>query len=526
MLRLIILLAILGGLAFGIGQLADQPGDISINWGSTHIETSLLTGACIAIFTLVAFSFVWSLIRFVFRIPSILTIASGARRRAKGYAAVSRGMVALGAGDHKGAHAAAKDAERHLKGEPLTLLLRAQSAQLSGDKKAAENAFSQMAEHPETRVLGLRGLHVEARRRGDHDAAHAHALEAQKITSAPWAGDAVLEHHAARENWTEALAGVERSASARLIDKPTANRQRAVLKTAIALQQEASNPSSALDLAKEAVSLSPLLVPANVLAANLFIRNGDTRRAKKLIEAIWPKAQHPDLAASYVNLRPGDKASERLARAETLLKITPDSLDARLAVAKAATESRNIDRARTVLEPVANLDGSSRPSVKVCLAMSALEEAQGSAGSRARDWLARAARAPRDEAWIADGMVSDIWQPVSPVSGKLDAFKWERPVERLAAYVVEPAPELLPDPPRIDVTPPSAAPAPKFLNKLLSGSGPDLGPRSVALPKSSSLPVIFPQANAPDDPGQVQNDRDFEAQTESPKKSRFGGLFR
>ncbi len=512
MLRLIILLAILGGLAFGIGQLADQPGDISINWGSTHIETSLLTGACVAAFTLVAFSFLWNLIRFIFRIPSLLTIASGARRRAKGYAAVSRGMIALGAGDHKTARSAAKEAERHLKGAPLALLLKAQSAQLAGDRPAAESAFSEMAEHPETRVLGLRGLHVEARRRGDHVAAHAHALEAQKLTAAAWAGDAVLEHHAAHENWAEALAGVERSAAAKLIDKATANRQRAVLKTAIALQQEASNPDGALVQAREAVSLSPLLVPANTLAANLLIRNGDTRRAKKLIESIWPKVQHPDLASAYVNLRQGDKASERLSRAEALLKMTPNSLYARLAVAGAATEARNIERARAVLEPVAGLEGAARPSVKICLAMAALEEAQGSAGSRARDWLARAARAPRDEAWIADGMVSDVWQPVSPVSGKLDAFQWQRPVERLAAYVVEPAPEIIAEPARIDVTPPAAQPS---LTK----------PWVKPVPKAL-IPVIFPQANAPDDPGNAFTQLEQNTETEPVKKSRFGGLFR
>ena len=36
---------------------------------------------------------------------------------------------------------------------------------------------------------------------------------------------------------------------------------------------------------------------------------------------------------------------------------------------------------------------------------------------REREWLARALRAPRDRAWIADGYVSDRWLPVSPVTG-------------------------------------------------------------------------------------------------------------
>ena len=37
--------------------------------------------------------------------------------------------------------------------------------------------------------------------------------------------------------------------------------------------------------------------------------------------------------------------------------------------------------------------------------------------------------APRDPAWTADGVVSDHWAPVSPVTGALDAFRWRVPVE-------------------------------------------------------------------------------------------------
>ena len=46
-----------------------------------------------------------------------------------------------------------------------------------------------------------------------------------------------------------------------------------------------------------------------------------------------------------------------------------------------------------------------------------------------REWLARAFNAPRDPAWTADGMISEIWQPISPATGALDAFQWRVPVE-------------------------------------------------------------------------------------------------
>jgi HemY protein len=47
---------------------------------------------------------------------------------------------------------------------------------------------------------------------------------------------------------------------------------------------------------------------------------------------------------------------------------------------------------------------------------------------RAREWMARALSARRDPAWTADGFVSERWLPVSPVTGRLDAFEWKDPL--------------------------------------------------------------------------------------------------
>eukprot|EP01037_Dinobryon_pediforme_P009476 gene9476-9556_t len=483
MLRLVILLVVLAALAFGLGQLADQPGDISINWGNIHIEVSLLVGTIGLIAAVVALSIVWGLLRFVLRIPSLVSLASSARRRAKGYAAVSRGMVALGAGDQKIAQQASKDAEKHLKNEPLALLLKAQAAQMAGDRAKAEATFAQMAKHPDMRVLGLRGLHMEALRRGDADAAHTHASEASKYASVPWAAEAVLEHHIGQSDWTAALANIDRSVAARLLDKPTANRQRAVLKTAMAQDIQSSAPQDALKLVRDAVALSPNLIPAITLNAQLYARQSEPKKARKLIESSWPNVQHPDFVQIYLDLPGGDKAAERLKRAEYLLKLTPNAVDAILAVAKAAIATRDFTRAETVLAPLVQLDGPERPTNHACLAMADLEEARGNDGG-AREWLARAARAPRDACWIADGMTSDSWSAVSPVTGKLDAFRWERPRENLAAFVYE-AP-VYPSEPAAEPVVPAALSAP---------SSP------VAPAPIRRQPVIFPLTKAPDDPG-------------------------
>jgi HemY protein len=70
-----------------------------------------------------------------------------------------------------------------------------------------------------------------------------------------------------------------------------------------------------------------------------------------------------------------------------------------------------------------------RVTQRVCTLMARIEGEEHGDKGRVREWLARAVNAPRDPVWTADGIVSDTWQPVSPVTGALDAFQYKVPVE-------------------------------------------------------------------------------------------------
>jgi HemY protein len=429
MWRALVSIALLAIAAVAAVWLAEQPGDVVITWGGYEIRLTVAVGATLVVGFAVALALVILALRFLVRLPNRMNFASRARRRAKGYSAVSRGMVSVGAGDPVAARRYAREAERLLGREPLTLLLKAQAAQVSGDRNAAEASFRRMLDNDETRVLGLRGLFVEARRRGDAGAAREYASEATRLAPAvTWANEAVLEAHCAEGDWRGALATVERRASLGLIDKATAKRHRAVLLTADALASGEDDEAGALTSALEAVKLAPDLVPAAALSGRLLSRRGDLRRAARIIETAWKATPHPDLAAVYLNLRPGDAAQDRLRRAETLAKLSMWSPDARLALARTAIEAREFAQARMALQPLL----AERPTMRACLMMADLEQAEHGATGRVREWLARAAHAPRDAAWVADGIVSDRWAPLSPVTGKLDAFRWEVPPEALA----------------------------------------------------------------------------------------------
>ena len=136
------------------------------------------------------------------------------RRGVRGYLAISRGLIAIGAGDARAARRDADEVERIAPGEPLALLLNAQVAQLSGDRAAAEHAFRAMAERDDTKLLGLRGLFIEAQRRRTICAARAYAEEAANVApSLGWAGQAALEFRCAAGDWAGALAALDRNSA-------------------------------------------------------------------------------------------------------------------------------------------------------------------------------------------------------------------------------------------------------------------------------------------------------------------------
>ncbi|MFJ5368200.1 heme biosynthesis protein HemY [Bosea sp. CER48] len=554
MVRVLVYLAVFACLAFGAVWLADRPGEVSVLWQGYRIETSV----AIAAIGVVALAFivllVWAVLRFVFGLPSAFSLSSRARRRARGFEAVSRGMVAIGAGDPVAAGRHTGEARRFVPNEPLTLLLEAQTAQLSGDRGQAEAAFKAMLDRPETRVLGLRGLFVEAKRRGDMAAARAFADDAvRRSPSLAWANDALLDFHTNAGDWQAARTAVERRAALRLADKAEARRQRAVLLAAEALQERDREPEKALAAALEAVKLAPSLTPAAALAGRMLSERGDVRKASKLLETAWREAPHPDIAAAYLDARPGDSALDRLNRATTLTKLRPADPESVLVLAGAAIQAREFQKARETLKPL--LAGGA--SVRACLLMAELEEAEHGAAGRVREWLARATRAPHDAAWVADGLVSDHWMPVSPISGRLDAFVWTVPpatlgnppqalddvlfdlddstklieIKPASVTTIEPAAVVPPPAPKEEPKPePAAAVAPavpKEEPKPAAEAKPaeamaepvkqaEAKPAVAARDATPPKPVIFPVAHAPDDPGP-----DEEETPPEPKKSGF-----
>ncbi len=439
MIRVLVFFALLFAVTLGFAWMADLPGVVSISWQGYVWEKPPVVVAVIAGLLLILVLLAIWLILSILRSPKLAARFFRRRRKDKGYAALSDGLVALGTGNAKLARKHGLDADKLLKDEPATKLLLAQTAQLAGRDEEARERFEAMLEEKQTRAVGLHGLFIEAERHQEPVAARHYAEEAAKETSGlEWAGKAVLGYQAVASHWEEALTTLERNYTAKMLDKKTYRRHRAVVLTALAQKLEDGEPDRAYSLAKEAHGLALDLVPAAVVASRLATRKGEIRKASKLIESTWRVMPHPDLAEAYAHVRTGDSAIDRLKRVKSLAGQRANTTIGSLAVARAAIDAREFDEAREQLKQALR----SEPVRGAFLMMAELEEAEHGDQGRMRDWLSRAVHAPLDKAWVADGIVSREWQAVSPVSGKLDAFEWKTPSgfdDEMSGQVIEDA---------------------------------------------------------------------------------------
>lgn len=430
MIRLIIYFVLIALAAAGLGWLADRPGTLVVNWQGTAVETSVFAAVVMLMVAAVVAIILWTILKQVVMGRTTVSRLMQRRRTRQGLEALSGGMIAIGAGDRAGATQFALAARRALPNEPLTHLLRAQAAQLVGDRSTARRIYENMLNAPDTELLGLRGLYIEAMREKETAAAHQFAARAMKLNpKLGWSGEGLLATQARSADWSGALETLSVMRRYDQIDRKRSDRMRAVALTASAQALEDSDTDKALQQATEAHELAPDLVPAAVVAGRIHASRGNAGKAIAILQRTWKKAPHPDLVTIYAHVKPGEAVGERLKRVRELAQLAPVHPEGAIAIAATAIEARDFEAARKTLESIAG----DALTARVCLLMAKIEGAEHGDAGRVREWLSRAARAPRDPAWITDGHVAGQWAAASPVTGELDSYRWMVPDATFAA---------------------------------------------------------------------------------------------
>src|SRR3569623_841209 len=103
--------------------LADRPGHVSITWLGYNIELAVGTALAVLVVFILLLYLVWRVWHMLRRVPGDYTLFRRNRRQAKGFKALTRGLVAVAAGDAAEANRLARTAHGQLAHSPLTLQL-------------------------------------------------------------------------------------------------------------------------------------------------------------------------------------------------------------------------------------------------------------------------------------------------------------------------------------------------------------------------------------------------------------------
>ena len=438
MIRVVLFLIVVGALALGVAWLADRPGDVVVTWQGLRIETSLMVlGAAML---------------------AAMAVAGAALERCSAPSCARRSCCAtsappprrarlrgdLAAGSSPSAPANRRRAQAHRRGQPD----RARRAARAAAERAIGAACRRPRRAPSAPSAPWRAAPTPRRsactacssRRSAATISPARMRlpRRRRATARRSAGPAGRCSNSAAPPAIGPARWRCSKRNKRALDKESYRRQRAVLLTARALAVGGHRPRQ-----RQGFRARSGQARADAGAGG-GARRPPARRGRRTAQGVAHRRQGVARQSAsrtrrrtYAELRFGDAARDRLKRIEALAKKVPGHIEGALAMARAALDAREFAKARAALAPYL-----AAPTKRVALLMAELERAERNDEGRAREWMARALNAAPDPAWTADGYVSDRWLPVSPVSGRLDAFEWRVPLTGIArrAPVIEPEP--------------------------------------------------------------------------------------
>jgi HemY protein len=431
LLKIMVFILVVVGVVFGITYLTalDNLG-VLIVLGREYVITPFLA----VVGALVLLLAVWILFKIVGLLVATLRFLNGdetavsryfdRRSERKGYEALGEGMMALAAGEGRLAIRKAERAGKYLRRPELTNIVKAQGAELVGDRALATETFKDMVTDERTRFVGVRGLMKQKLEEGDTDTAL--KLAEKALVLRPKNADVqttLLSLQSRNEDWQGARTTLAAALKAGNVPRDLHRRRDAVLALAHArdAMAEGQVQTATRDVA-EANRLAPGLVPAAVMSARIALEAGNKRQAAKTIRKAWDQAPHPDLAAAFALIEPDETPALRLRRFRPLIGKHPGHPEVQMLEAELQIANEDFPAARKAFGDLAETS----PTARSLTIMAAVERGEGSPDRVVRGWLARAVTAPRGNQWMCSncGHVHEDWTPVCTKCESFDTLEW------------------------------------------------------------------------------------------------------
>ena len=434
LLKILVFVAIVALLALGAGILMETAGGVQITVAGTEYTLGALQSV-MALVVLVLL--VWLFFKLLSLLVATLRFLNGDEtalsryfdkgREAKGYQALSDGMMALASGEGRLALAKASRAARYLEKPELTDLLTAQAAEMAGDTKKAAEAYKRLLGNQNTRFVGIRGIMKQKLSDGDTDTARQLAEKALALRPKhEEVQDTLLHLQARAEDWAGARKTLATKLKTGTLPRDVFKRRDAVL--ALSASRGVIEKGATIEQQEQAIEanrLSPDLVPAAAMAARAYIARDKTRNAVRILKKAWEAQPHPDLAHAFAEVAPDESAAERVKRFGQLARLKPHDEETRLVMAELNIVAEDFPEARRALGDLVER----APDARAFTLMAAIERGEGASDAVVQGWLTRALNAPRGPQWICDSCnhIHAEWVPVCENCSSFDTLSWRRP---------------------------------------------------------------------------------------------------
>jgi HemY protein len=417
-------------------MLIDSGSALRLSYSGWEMTLGPLQALLVGLLLLLA---VWLFVKTVGFLVAVLRFLNGdetaisryfdRNRTARGYQALSDGMVALASGEGRLALIKAQRAATYLDQPDLTNLLVAQAAEAAGDAGKAEIAYKAMLTEPRTRFVGIRGLLKQKLADGDMETALKLAEKALELKPRHAESQSILlKLQSDSADWKGARSTLGAQLKSGTLPKEVYRRRDAVM----ALQEakgvlDENATIEAQEAAIAANKLSPDLIPAATMAARSYLQKNDKRHAARVLKKAWEAKPHPDLAAAFAEIEPEETPAQRVKRFRALTGINPTDPETQQLQAELLIAAEDFPGARRALGdlPVKH------PTQRSVALMAAIERGEGSDDDTVRAWLAKALTSPRGPQWCCDKChaIHSEWAPICENCGGFDTLSWREPVE-------------------------------------------------------------------------------------------------
>ncbi len=400
MIRASLVILIVAIAAVSALAMAGDAGHASMTWLGWRADMTASTAVLVVLFGALLVTLFWRILLWIVASPQRAARARSENRRRQANEALTRGFLAAAAGDGSEARRLAQKAADLAEDTPgLVRVLAAQAAEAAGDVVGAQAAYTVMLGFPDMRLAGHRGLMQLALAQGERETALRHAQEAFSETrSARWAWRVLLEARLEAAEWSAGLELVKNAQDRKIVPPVTAERARAALLTALAVQLETSSDSNvrgqALDSASEAAKLQPGFTPGVVIAARLLAADGKMGRATAVLETAWRSAPHPALWLAFRDLKTNETPRERGQRLMELAAQNAPHRESRLLNVESALIASDTTAARSAM---AALD--SEPLTARIAGLRARVAFASGEPDEARLWLVQGLNALQEPNW-------------------------------------------------------------------------------------------------------------------------------